>query len=101
MSALAKYTMFFGYANFTPRLQYYVYLMIHVVNNRILEIFMAFDPVLNMLLYVDLFWIMRDPFLPQKKRYRVYNAIIFVVFNALLIIELIKMSLPMDNNLKN
>lgn len=59
----ARYLMFFN-QYYPPSRQFFVFALIHVTNNRLMQVLATLYPLMNLLLYIDLYWIMRDPFLP-------------------------------------
>lgn len=49
-----------------------------VINEVIFWVTWLIYPLLNMLLYVDLYWIIKDPFYPQKRRNKIYNILMLI-----------------------
>ena len=64
-----------------------------LVVNQLIEYFCyILYPFVNFVLYIDLYWIMKDPFYPQRKRFKYYIfcmllIIVFVIVMFALKIE--------------
>ena len=72
---------------------------IEIVNERFLSITPAIFALMNCLLYVDLYWIMKDPFLPQKKRIALYVTLTISLIIIIILWELIVISSSHTSNL--
>ena len=68
-----------------------------MVNNSVLYIIAILYPVLNLLLYQDLYWIMINPFYPQRKRNNVYCFGIFMLIFLVLCEEITLLFQPMNS----
>lgn len=55
-------------------------------------------PVVNLLLYVDLYWIMKNPFYPQRKRYAAYTAVMLTIIFLTICEEISIIFTPMDGD---
>lgn len=92
------YTLFY-FHDYPPSTQFTMFALIHITVNRFLQVTASVYPLMNLLLYVDLYWIMRDPFYPQKKRNNLYitSIILFSVITFFYQLIILSTNLSSDS----
>lgn len=53
--------------------------MIFIVNNYICQLLYVIYPLVNLILYIDLIWILKNPFYPQRQRNFYYYILIAIL----------------------